>query len=119
MEIYQEFSKATDVCNSDFNVAAFSYIGQYLVPDLARGLSHDPKKLAPAIALGQLIVCVLLIIVPMGVMYITPAEDLTQVATIAWGRSLGLWALYIANIFALIAMLTSYWRFPRLFFRTL
>lgn len=41
-----------------FNVAAFSYIGQYLVPDLARGLSHDPKKLAPAIALGQLIVCV-------------------------------------------------------------
>ena len=92
-----------------FNVAAFSYIGQYLVPDLARGLSHDPKKLAPAIALGQLIVCVLLIIVPMGVMYITPAEDLTQVATIAWGRSLGLWALYIANIFALIAMLTSYW----------
>ena len=42
-------------------------------------------------------------------MYITPAEDLTQVATIAWGRSLGLWALYIANIFALIAMLYPYW----------
>lgn len=92
-----------------FNVAAFSYIGQYLVPDLARGLSHDPKKLAPAIAIGQLIVCLLLIMVPLGVMFITPAEDLTQVATIAWGRSLGLWALYIANIFALVAMLTSYW----------
>ena len=49
-----------------FNVAAFSYIGQYLVPDLARGLSHDPKKLAPAVSIGQLLVCILLIIVPLG-----------------------------------------------------
>ncbi len=92
-----------------FNVAAFSYIGQYLVPDLARGLSHDPKKLAPAISIGQLLVCILLIIVPLGVMYLTPADELTEVATIAWGRSLGLWAMYTANIFALVAMLTSYW----------
>ena len=92
-----------------FNVAAFSYIGQYLVPDLARGLSHDPKKLAPAVSIGQLLVCILLIIVPLGVMYLTPADELTEVATIAWGRSLGLWAMYTANIFALVAMLTSYW----------
>lgn len=27
-----------------FNIAAFSYIGQYLVPDLARGLSHEPEN---------------------------------------------------------------------------
>ena len=92
-----------------FNVAAFSYIGQYLVPDLARGLSHDPKKLAPAVSIGQLLVCILLIIVQLGVMYLTPADELTEVATIAWGRSLGLWAMYTANIFALVAMLTSYW----------
>lgn len=92
-----------------FNVAAFSYIGQYLVPDLARGLSHDPKKLVPAVSIGQLLVCILLIIVPLGVMYLTPADELTEVATIAWGRSLGLWAMYTANIFALVAMLTSYW----------
>lgn len=29
-------------------------------------------------------------------------------ATIAWGQALGQWALYLANIFALIAMFTSF-----------
>lgn len=35
-----------------FNVAIFCYIAQYAVPELARGLSHDEKKLAPAISTG-------------------------------------------------------------------
>lgn len=92
-----------------FNVAAFSYIGQYLVPDLARGLSHAPRKLAPSVAVGQLLVFLMLCMVPIGVFYITKTEEITQVATIAWGRSLGSIALYTANIFSLCAMLTSYW----------
>ncbi len=91
-----------------FNVAAFSYIGQYLVPDLARGLSHDPKKLAPAMLIGQIITAALLILVPLGCFAISPADEITQVATIAWGRALGAWAMYMANIFALIAMFTSF-----------
>lgn len=91
-----------------FNVAAFSYIGQYLVPDLARGLSHDPKKLAPALAIGQLLVALLLILVPLGCFIVNPADKITQVATIAWGEAIGLWAFFTANIFALIAMFTSF-----------
>ena len=91
-----------------FNVAAFSYIGQYLVPDLARGLSHDPKKLAPAMLIGQLITAALLILVPLGCFAMSPADEITEVATIAWGQALGQWALYLANIFALIAMFTSF-----------
>ena len=91
-----------------FNVAAFSYIGQYLVPDLARGLSHDPKKLAPSLLIGQVIVAILLIMVPLGCFVISPADEITQVATIAWGRAIGQWAFFMANIFALIAMFTSF-----------
>lgn len=91
-----------------FNVAAFSYIGQYLVPDLARGLAHDPKKLAPAMLIGQIITAALLILVPLGCFAMSPADEITQVATIAWGQALGLWALFTANIFALIAMFTSF-----------
>ena len=91
-----------------FNVAAFSYIGQYLVPDLARGLSHDPKKLAPAMLVGQIITAALLILVPLGCFAMSPADEITEVATIAWGQALGQWALYLANIFALIAMFTSF-----------
>ena len=85
-----------------------SNIGQYLVPDLARGLSHDPKKLAPAMLVGQLITAALLILVPLGCFAMSPADEITQVATIAWGQALGQWALYMANIFALIAMFTSF-----------
>lgn len=91
-----------------FNIAAFSYIGQYLVPDLARGLSHEPEKLAPAMLIGQIITMLLLILVPLGCFVIQPADRITQVATIAWGEALGQWALYTANIFALIAMFTSF-----------
>lgn len=91
-----------------FNVAAFSYIGQYLVPDLARGLSHDPKKLAPSLLLGQIIVAALLILVPLGCFVISPADEISQVATIAWGQAIGQWAFFTANIFALIAMFTSF-----------
>lgn len=91
-----------------FNIAAFSYIGQYLVPDLARGLSSEPEKLAPSMLIGQIITMFLLILVPLGCFAIQPADKITQVATIAWGEALGQWALYTANIFALIAMFTSF-----------
>lgn len=91
-----------------FNVAAFSYIGQYLVPDLARGLSHSPKKLAPALLIGQILVAVLLILIPMGTFIVAPADKMTQVATIVWGESIGTWAYFMANIFALVAMFTSF-----------
>lgn len=92
-----------------FNIAAFSYIGQYLVPDLARGLSHDPKKLAPSIIIGMIITGSLLTLIPLGVFAIAPAEDITQVATLAWGSALGSWAFITANVYALVAMLTSFW----------
>lgn len=91
-----------------FNIAAFSYIGQYLVPDLARGLAHDPKKLAPSLLIGQIIVAVLLIMIPMGTFIVAPANEIEQVATITWGKAIGQWAFFTANIFALMAMFTSF-----------
>lgn len=92
-----------------FNVAIFCYIAQYAVPELARGLSHDEKKLAPAISMGMFITMVLLALVPLAVVSLTGPENVSQVATIAWGRALGEWAFFTANIFALCAMMTSYW----------
>ncbi len=92
-----------------FNVAAFSYIGQYLVPDLARGMSHNPRALAPAIVKGMIISGVLLICIPFSVLLVNDPAEVTQVATLSWGEALGLWAFFIGNIYALIAMLTSYW----------
>ena len=103
--VYANWTYAVPLLSS----AIFCYIAQYAVPELARGMRHTPKKLPVAIILGMFITGVLLAVVPLAVLSLTGAEEVTQVATLAWGQSLGTWALYTANIFALCAMMTSYW----------
>ena len=99
--IYSNWTYAVPLLSS----AIFCYIAQYAVPELAR----TPKKLPIAIILGMFITGALLAIVPLAVLSLTGADKVTQVATLAWGEALGTWALYTANIFALCAMMTSYW----------
>ena len=103
--VYANWTYAVPLLSS----AIFCYIAQYAVPELARGMRHTPKKLPVAIILGMFITGVLLAVVPLAVLSLTGAEEVTQVATLAWGQALGTWALYTANIFALCAMMTSYW----------
>lgn len=103
--VYANWAYAVPLLSS----AIFCYIAQYAVPELARGMRHTPKKLPVAIILGMFITGVLLAVVPLAVLSLTGAEEVTQVATLAWGQALGTWALYTANIFALCAMMTSYW----------
>ena len=103
--VYANWTYAVPLLSS----AIFGYIAQYAVPELARGMRHTPKKLPVAIILGMFITGVLLAVVPLAVLSLTGAEEVTQVATLAWGQALGTWALYTANIFALCAMMTSYW----------
>lgn len=103
--VYANWTYAVPLLSS----AIFCYIAQYAVPELARGMRHTPKKLPVDIILGMFITGVLLAVVPLAVLSLTGAEEVTQVATLAWGQALGTWALYTANIFALCAMMTSYW----------
>lgn len=103
--VYANWTYAVPLLSS----AIFCYIAQYAVPELARGMRHTPEKLPVAIILGMFITGVLLAVVPLAVLSLTGAEEVTQVATLAWGQALGTWALYTANIFALCAMMTSYW----------
>ena len=103
--VYANWTYAVPLLSS----AIFCYIAQSAVPELARGMRHTPKKLPVAIILGMFITGVLLAVVPLAVLSLTGAEEVTQVATLAWGQALGTWALYTANIFALCAMMTSYW----------
>lgn len=103
--MYADWTYAVPLLSS----AIFCYIAQYAVPELARGMRHTPKKLPIAIIAGMFITGVLLAVVPLAVLSLTGADEVTQVATLAWGQALGTWALYTANIFALCAMMTSYW----------
>lgn len=91
------------------NVAAFCHITQYAVPDIVRGLRHTPEKIFPSIVSAKIVVTIFLCLVPLSVLSITGVENVTQVATIAWGNALGPIAAVLANLFAITAMLTSYW----------
>ena len=103
--IYTNWTYAVPV----FNVAIFCYIAQYAVPELARGLRHNARALPKAVTTGMLLTGILLALVPLAVISITGPDNVTEVATLAWGQALGSWAMYTANLFALCAMMTSYW----------
>ena len=90
-------------------LVVFSYSAQYIVPEIARGLAHTPKLLPKAIIIGMICTFILLSTVAFSVISLAGIENVDEIATITWGRFLGHWAAMIANIFALCAMMTSYW----------
>lgn len=92
-----------------FSVVVFCFSAQYIVPEMARGFSDKPAQLPKAIIVGMLITFILLAVVPMSVIALSGLNSISEVATISWGQALGQWAFFSANIFALCAMLTSYW----------
>lgn len=92
-----------------FNLAVFVFGAQFLVPELVRGNLTTPEKLPRLIIVGMLLTCLLVAAIPASVIALVGVDELSEVATLSWGRALGSWAYYVANSFALLAMLTSYW----------
>lgn len=78
--IYSDWMYAVPLLSS----AIFCYIAQYAVPELARGMRHTPKKLPVAIIAGMFVTGVLLAVVPLAVLSLTGADEVTEVATLAW-----------------------------------
>lgn len=92
------------------NLAVFAFIAQYTVPELARGLArHAPEKLPGAVVTGMCATGFILALVPLAALGMMGADSITEVVTLAWGTELGTAAYWMANIFALLAMLTSFW----------
>lgn len=92
-----------------FNVVVFCFSAQYIVPEMARGFADKSEQLPKAIIVGMAVTFILLAAVPMSVIALSGLDGISDVATISWGQALGQWAFFSANIFALCAMLTSYW----------
>ncbi len=94
-----------------FNLTIFSYISQYLVPELTRGFAASDKirTMPKSIFVGRIFSFLLFAGIPMAAIGLQGKENVSQVVTIAWGEALGQWAYFTANIFALCAMMTSFW----------
>src|SRR5699024_11620020 len=88
---------SSDVCSSD------------LVPELARGLAaQSPRILSRAVVAGMCATGFLLALVPFAALGVMGSDGITEVVTIAWGGELGDAADYLANLFALLAVLTCF-----------
>lgn len=93
-----------------FNIAVFCYAVQYIVPELARGFRDRPEKLVPAILGGTGISFLILALVPLAVFLMLPGKEITEVASLSWGRALENPLFYLlVNFFAFCAMITSFW----------
>src|SRR5699024_4894442 len=90
-------------------LVVFSYSAQYIMPEIARGFVHQPKLLPKAIVIGMFCTFLLLTTVALSIISLAGIDNVDEIATITWGRYLGPWAALTANLFALCAMLTSYW----------
>jgi amino acid permease len=94
-----------------FNLAIFAYISQYLVPELTRGFAASGKisVMTRSIVVGRIFSFLLFAGIPMAAIGLQGKENVSQIVTIAWGEALGQWAFFTANLFALCAMITSFW----------
>ncbi|MFA5702589.1 MAG: amino acid permease [Advenella sp.] len=92
-----------------FNLAVFVFGAQFLVPELVRGNLTSAKRIPRLIIIGMILTLLLVAAIPASVIALVGLDNLSEVATLSWGSSLGSWAYFTANSFALLAMLTSYW----------
>ncbi|MBZ8177354.1 amino acid permease [Corynebacterium poyangense] len=88
------------------NMVMFIFIGQFVVPELARGLEDRPWLLPRAVVAGMSAVGFTIALVSFTALGLL-GMNVDEVVTVSWGQILGPVAYYMANIFALIAMLTS------------
>lgn len=90
------------------NLAVFTFMAQYVVPELVRGLGYtNPRAIPTALVGGMAATGFTLALVPFVALGLL-GENVSEVVTLSWGEALGPVAYYLANIFALLAMFTSF-----------
>ncbi|QTH59253.1 amino acid permease [Corynebacterium hindlerae] len=90
------------------NLAVFTFMAQYVVPELARGMEKQHSaQISKAIIAGMVVTGFMLSLVPFAALGLL-GHSVSEVVTLSWGEELGRSAYYMANVFALLAMFTSF-----------
>lgn len=90
------------------NLAVFTFMAQYVVPELTRGMEQRySSSISKSIIAGMVITGFTLSLVPFAALGLL-GTSVSEVVTLSWGEELGRSAYYLANVFALLAMFTSF-----------
>ncbi len=90
-----------------FGVILFSFLGAIAIPEMKEELAFHKDQLKKAIIIGTLIPLVTYFIFSLSVVGVFGVNT-TQIVTIGFGELFGSNMILLANLFALIAMITSF-----------
>ena len=90
-----------------YGVLLFAYGGTGAIFSIKEILAREPKKVAPAILVGGLIVMIVYVFFALAVVGVT-GDQTTEIATLGLKNHLGDKVVFLGNLFAFLAIATSF-----------
>lgn len=92
-----------------YSMVVFATSANQAVIQVVKGLDGNPKKIRKTIFIGFALSSIFVLIVTMTVLLGTKGEINKELAYMQLGGSIGKWAVILAGIFSLFALLTTFW----------
>lgn len=92
-----------------YSMVVFATSANQAVIQVVKGLEGNPHRIRKSILIGFGLSSVLVLIVTMTVLLGTKGEINKELAYMQLGESIGRWAVVLAGIFSLFALLTTFW----------
>ena len=92
-----------------YSMVVFATSANQAVIQVVKGLAGNAKKIRSTIFIGFGLSSLFVLVVTMSVLLGTKGEINKELAYMQLGESLGKWAVILAGVFALFALLTTFW----------
>ena len=92
-----------------YSMVVFATSANFAMPQIVKGLDGDAKKIRTTIFVGFAVSSLLVLIVTATVLIGTGGDVSKELAYMELGEHIGAWAVIVAGLFSLIALLTTFW----------
>lgn len=92
-----------------YSMVVFATSANQAVVQVVKGLDGDAKKIRKSIFIGFGISCIFVLIVSLTVLLGTSGQVDKELAYMQLGENIGTWAVILAGLFSLIALMTTFW----------
>lgn len=92
-----------------YSMVVFATSANQAVIQVVKGLEGNPHRIRKSILIGFGLSSLFVLVVTMTVLFGTKGEINKELAYMQLGESIGKWAVILAGIFSLFALLTTFW----------